>query len=226
VIPVEQQVFEMYPGAGFGVLCVHGFHGHRTAAFTAVKEQELASIRRRLEGYDRKALTATEPVCHYVSYYKRFKKTYHVLHQLESILAGKSIPDGFPLVESMFLAEVKHALLMAGLSLDEMDPPFTIGVAQGDEHYIGAAGEDVHVKASDIFLRDRMGIVLSTIYGQDSRTRITEKTENAMFLVDGVDGIAKDMIFSALEDILKYLRLFVPAVEVTCMDVLCSRNDA
>lgn len=40
----------------------------------------------------------------YILYYKKFGYTYHVLPQLESVIKGKTIPFGLPLVEAMFIA--------------------------------------------------------------------------------------------------------------------------
>ena len=55
----------------------------------------------------------------YDTYYKRFKKTYHVQLQLESIVfKGKSIPSVAALVEAMFMAEIKNMLLTAGHDLE------------------------------------------------------------------------------------------------------------
>jgi hypothetical protein len=52
-----------------------------------------------------------EPIKTYHDYYKRFKKTYHILLQLESIVfKNKSIPKVSSLVEAMFMAELKNLL--------------------------------------------------------------------------------------------------------------------
>ena len=72
----------------------------------------------------------------YDAYYKRFKKTYHVQLQLESIaFKGKSIPSVAALVEAMFMAEVKNMLLTAGHDLDTLQLPARLDVTKGDEVY-------------------------------------------------------------------------------------------
>jgi hypothetical protein len=59
-----------------------------------------------------------EPLKTYNNYYKKFKKTYHVLLQLESIVfKNKSIHKVASLVEVMFIAELKNLLLTAGHDL-------------------------------------------------------------------------------------------------------------
>jgi hypothetical protein len=65
-------------------------------------------LRARYSGLDRAAIEASPEMQAYRAYYKRFKKTYHVLLQLESIaFKAKSIPNVAALVESMFMAEIK-----------------------------------------------------------------------------------------------------------------------
>lgn len=221
MITIDKSVFEKYPNAKFGILCINGFQAVETSDFIAVKDNEIAMMRNKYNNYERKNFMLTDPVCHYVRYYKQFKKTYHVLHQLESIiLKDKTIPDVEPLVQAMFLSEVKHCLLTAGHDLDEVEQPLTVSVAKGSERYIGAAGQEIELAENDIYMRDSNGVIVSIIYGPDSNTLITKKTRNAMFFIYGVEGITRDKIMSELEDIFKFLRLFDQKVEATYMDVL------
>lgn len=221
MIHVDESVYEKYPSVCFGLLCVRNFDAGRAPNFEAVKAAEIATLKQHYSNYDRKDFVLTEPVRHYVSYYKRFKKTYHVLLQLESILLkDRAIPDAEPLVQALFLTEVKHMLLIAGHDLDCVVQPLSIGVAHGGERYTGAAGEELELKADDIYLRDADGIILSIIYGQDFRTRIIPQTKNVMYLIDGVEGITEASMRAGLEDLLRYLRVFDPAVEPTVMEVL------
>ena len=221
MITVEQSVHDRYPTAQFGVLCVEGFQPRPDADFAAVKAAEIERVRTQYPDYERKAFVQTEPVSHYAAYYKRFKKTYHVLHQFETIVVkGNSLPDAEPLVQVLFLTEIKHRVLIAGHDLDQIALPLTIHLSQGGEGYTGASGREIELKSDDICMRDADDIILSIIYGQDYRTRMTEMTRNALFLVDGVDGITEALIRPALEDMVGYLRVFDPDVRVSYMAVL------
>ena len=62
----------------------------------------------------------------YINYYKRFKKTYHVLLQLESINKNKSIPRVDAPVQAMFMAELNSFLLTAGHDLNRIQSPIKI----------------------------------------------------------------------------------------------------
>lgn len=102
-----------YPGAFVGVLALRGVvNPDNHPELDARKEEIEAELRERFAGYDRPALRAEPVLQAYHTYYKRFKKSYHVQGQLESILwKGKSIPRVAALVEAMFMAELQDQLL-------------------------------------------------------------------------------------------------------------------
>lgn len=75
-------------------------------------------------------MSSIEPIKTYVEYYKCLKKTYHVLLQLESIVfKKKSIPNVSPLVEAMFMAELKNQLLTANHDMDTIKLPIKVDLA-------------------------------------------------------------------------------------------------
>src|SRR5512141_2203553 len=112
-------------------------------------EQEL---RARYAGQDRAALGQLLILQAYAAYYRRFKKTYHVQLQLESIVfKNKTLPSVAALVEAMFMAEVKDLLLTAGHDLDSLHVPLTLDVAQGEERYTLLRGQEQALKAGDMY---------------------------------------------------------------------------
>ena len=120
-----------YPGAAVGVLALGNVANPKRSAELDERKAELErEIRSRFA--DRAELRALDRLQAYRAYYKRFKKTYHVQMQLESIaFKGKSIPRIAALVEAMFAAELKNQLLTAGHDLDVVEPPVRLDIAQG-----------------------------------------------------------------------------------------------
>ena len=140
-----------FPGAHAGVLVMR--NASNPAHHDELEKQKMEleeRLRSQFAGQDRAAL-ASHPVLQiYGEYYKRFKKTYHVQLQLESILLkGKTIPSVAGLVESMFMAEVKNMLLTAGHNLDVLQLPLTLDVTTGNESYMLLRGENQTVKAGE-----------------------------------------------------------------------------
>ena len=211
---------EACPAALFGTLTVRGLDVSGVGADTArtrldaLKEAGTARLKARHGQYERAAFVRSEPVCRYVGYYKRFKKTYPVLQQLESILLkGRGIPDAGAPVEAMFLAEVKNLLLTAGHDLDKIEGDLTVGLSAGTESCRGISGQERRLTAGDLYLSDEGGVLSSVLDGPDHRTRITDATRNVLYFVYGVDGVTEAQIRAHLEDIRACLAAVLPQAE-------------
>jgi DNA/RNA-binding domain of Phe-tRNA-synthetase-like protein len=201
-----------FPGAHAGVLVLREVvNPERHAGLEKVKEDLVEELRLRYAGLDRPGLLALPDLQAYHAYYARFKKTYHVQLQLESILfRGKSIPAGAALVEAMFMAEVKAMLLTAGHDLDFLKLPARLDVSTGSEIYTTMRGESQQLKPGDMMISDSEGIISNIIYGPDQRTRIRPETRNVLYTVYAPSGIQAATVVEHLGQIEAYVRLFAP----------------
>ena len=80
----------------FGLVEVHypAREQWREADFWALAEEELAALSRRFPDYDRKEVFGENP---YYRFFKKFKKTYPVMLQMESVLfKGRPFPRENP----------------------------------------------------------------------------------------------------------------------------------
>lgn len=171
-------------------------------------------IRSQFSGQDRAALSSHPVLQAYNAYYKRFKKSYHVQLQLESIAwKGKSIPSVSALVESMFMAEMQNMLLTAGHDLDLLRLPLTLDVSKGTETYTLMRGDAQILKPDDMFISDQNGVISSIIYGPDQRTQITPSTRNVVYTVYAPAGIDRQAVEKHLSDIRDYVLLFAPQAQ-------------
>jgi len=210
-----------FPNAHAGVLAMHNVSNPaHHVELEKLKAELEEGLRFQFAGQDRAAIASHPVLKAYGEYYKRFKKTYHVQLQLESIvLKGKSIPTVASLVECMFMAEVKNMLLTAGHDLDKLQLPLTLDVTQGTESYTVMRGEEQIVKAGDMTISDQAGIISNIIYGPDQRTQITESTRNVVFTVYAPAGIEVQAITQHLEDMRDYVLVIAPDAEVELMQV-------
>jgi DNA/RNA-binding domain of Phe-tRNA-synthetase-like protein len=210
-----------YPDAHAGVLVVREaanppHHALLEQRKTALEEE----LRLRYAGQDRAALLRNPILEAYDAYYKRFKKTYHVQLQLESILfKGKSIPTVAALVEAMFMAEMRGLLLTAGHDLDALQLPLTLDVAMGAESYTLLRGDPQLTKAGDMMIRDQEGIVSSIVYGPDQRTQIAASTRNAVFTIYAPPGVTPPQVHAQLEQILENVLVIAPQARAESLDV-------
>ncbi len=219
VLVVSEAWKAAYPGGAAGVLVM------RNAA-NIVGHQGLGELEAELEGQlrarwgSRDALRALPAIQAYEAYFKRFKKTYHVLLQLESVaFKGKSIPRVGALVEAMFMAELKNLLLTAGHDLTAIQRPVRLDVAEGSEGYVMLNGQEQTLKAGDMMMADEQGVISSVVYGPDPRTRITPDTRHVFFAVYAPPGIGEDAVSRHLQDLQANVRLVAPAGEVEMLKV-------
>jgi DNA/RNA-binding domain of Phe-tRNA-synthetase-like protein len=184
-------------------------------------EQEL---RARYANQDRAALTQLPVLQAYAAYYRRFKKTYHVQLQLESIVfKDKSIPSVAALVEAMFMAEIKNLLLTAGHDLDSLHLPLTLDVSRGDERYTLLRGQEQVLKADDMFIRDGAGVISSILYGPDQRTAINAQTRHVVFTVYAPAGIGEGTVLNHLQDLQQNVLLIAPNAQAELLQVFGAR---
>ncbi len=214
-----------YPDAHVGVLVMRDVtnppsHAELEQRKVAV-EQDLRS---RYADQDRAALLQLPVLQAYAAYYRRFKKTYHVQMQLESIVfKDKSIPSVAALVEAMFMAEIKNLLLTAGHDLNLLQLPLMLDAARGTERYTLLRGQEQELKAGDMYIRDSAGVISSIIYGPDQRTAIAAQTHNVIFTVYAPGGIAEETVLNHLHDLQENVLLIVPHAQVEMLQVFGAR---
>jgi len=208
-----------YPQAHLGILTMRGVKGpERDPNLDRLKKELEDDLRSVFK--DSAELKALAPIQAYQAYYKRFKKTYHVVHQLESVaIKGKPIPRVSALVEAMFMAELRNMLLTAGHDLDAIKPPLTLDVAEGTETYLGLNGQAQMLKAGDMIINDAQGVISSVIYGPDRRTMITRDTENVLFTVYGVPGVSEQAVHQHLEGIAANVQVVCPQAKIEILHV-------
>jgi DNA/RNA-binding domain of Phe-tRNA-synthetase-like protein len=205
-----------FPQAHVGVLVIRDVvNPAHHADLDREKESLENQLRSRFAGQTRGDLDQLQVLQAYTAYYKRFKKTYHVQLQLESIVfKGKSIPGVTVLVEAMFMAEVKNMLLTAGHDLDVLQLPIRLDISQGSETYTVLRGQPQQLKPSDMLIADRAGIISNILCGPDQRKRIQPTTQNAMFTVYAPDGISGQAVLEHLHDIEHYVHIVAPEARV------------
>ena len=210
-----------FPGAHVGVLAIRNVvNPASNSDLERHKDELVQELRSHYGGMDRSQLEKLPVLKAYSDYYKRFKKTYHVQLQFESILfRGKSIPSVAGLVEAMFMAEVKDLLLTAGHDLDSLELPLRLDVTRGDETYTLMRGEEQQVKAGDMMILDGKGIISNIIYGPDQRSQIKPSTCNVIYTTYAPSGIYKLAVEDHLRAIEHYVHLFSPEMQTELLQV-------
>ena len=225
-LTISKKIKTIYPEALLGILAIRNVcNPNQHEELNRCKLDLENNLREKYAGLDKAYLKNMEPIKTYGDYYKRFKKTYHVLLQLESIVfKNKSIPKVASLVEAMFMAELKNLLLTAGHDLDAIDLPIKLEVSSGGEKYIQLNGQEKELIPNDMMVSDLQGVTSSIIYGPDKRTQIKPDTRNVLFVVYAPPGIEKPKILQHLQDIQNYVHIIAPKSEVELLKVYESKD--
>ncbi len=204
-----------YPNAHIGILAMENLENPRHHADLAARKTELEErLRSDFGELDRPTLRQLPALQAYTAYYKRFKKTYHVQLQLESVIWKKrNLPEVTALVDIMFMAELGNLLLTAGHDLDKVSPPAFVTAAEGSERLTTMRGEVKIPKAGDMFIADSQGILSNIIYGPDQRSAITGTTSRVLYTVYGVPGIPEEQIAAHLATLREAVLLVSPQGE-------------
>lgn len=210
-----------FPGAVVGALVLRNVANPESHAALEQRKEELESqLRARFAPGGRAAIRTLPVIQAYAAYFERFKKTYHVQLQLESVaLKGKSIPHVAALVEAMFMAELQNLLLTAGHDLAAVQMPARLDVSTGSERYVRLDGQEQVLKPGDMMVADAQGVISDVIYGPDLRTRITPDTRRALFVVYAPAGIGAQAVRQHLEGIQANVALVAPEAMAESLDV-------
>ena len=226
MLTISKKIKTIYPEASLGILAMKDVRNPQQHEGLDQRKLKIENnLREKFAGLTRADLKNMEPINAYRNYYKKFKKSYHILFQLESIVfKNKSIPKVAALVEAMFMAELKNLLLTAGHDLDTVDLPVKLDAASGTEKYIMLNRQEKELLPGDMFISDSGGIMSSIIYGPDLRTRINPDTQNVLFTVYAPPGVEKSKVFQHLQDIRDYVHIITPDSKVELIKVYDCEN--
>jgi DNA/RNA-binding domain of Phe-tRNA-synthetase-like protein len=212
-----------YPGAAAGLLVMDEVANPAAHPELEQRKAELTTrLRDRYGRLTRADLVALPSVQPYVDYYKRFKKTYHVQLQLESVvLKGKPLPRVAALVEAMFMAELESQLLTAGHDAAVVESPIRVDVSKEGETFMTLNDQTQTLQPGDMVMRDARGVISSVLYGPDQRTRVRPETRRAVFAVYAPAGIGPARVTEHLHGIAANVRVISADATIVSLEV-CS----
>ena len=220
MIMIQNELNEKAYGCQIGLLAISNVENPRSSdALDKVKCLLEEGIREKYAQMDRQELKQIHPMAAYVSYYKKYGYTYHVLQQLESVAHGKKSMSVSGLVDSMFMAEMKNMILTAGHDLEKLIEPILLKIATGEESYICMNGKEANTVPGDIMITDGEAVISSILRGPDRRTCIGPETKQVIYTVYTPAGIDEKEILLHLDDIESYVSVFSPMAETILKQV-------
>ena len=211
-----------HPGGAVGFLSMNI---DRSQTQTPDLEQKRLTLekqlRERYQELERADVRQLPVMYDYTQYYKRFKKSYHILLQLDSICnKHRSIPHSESLVQAMFMAEMKSFILTAGHDLDKTKGSITFDSSLGSETYQNLRGDQVTCKQGDMLMADSQAVICSVIYGQDQRTRITNASTHVLYVMYVPPGIDPGVVEMHTLDLEENVLLVFPGSQANLRQII------
>lgn len=181
------------------------------AGFETLKEERLAALRQRFRDYDRKAVFGENP---WSRYFKKYKKSYPIMMQLESyLLKGRPFSMGRPVNEVAFLTELETGALLGTHDVERIQGPLEVFCDTEKTPYIGLRGDQVHTYPGDISGRDGAGIILNMIAGADGRTCLRPESRHVAYMVFAPTGMEREVLEELLDRLSTYAAVLCPTAE-------------
>ena len=182
--------------------------------FYDMVEQHVAALREQYRDYVRADVFGQNP---YFRYFRKFKKTYPVMMQFESVLLkGREFPRWTAVTAVPFLAELETHVLCGTHDVDCLMGPVELYQAEEKTPFEGLRGDEVHTYPGDVTGRDAGGIIFSMIAGADARTCARAESRHVFYPVFGVPGQAPDALRSAQARMAEYAALLAKDAQIAC----------
>ena len=183
----------------------------RTEDFRIMVEEHLRLLREKYADYDRKTLFGENV---YFRFFRKFKKTYPVMMQLESfLLKGRPFPMENPVTAIPFLVELETQILSGTHDVDDVHGTVRLFAGTEKAPFAGMRGEEVHTYPGDFCARDDEGIIFSMIAGADARTCAKPGSRHVFYPVFSVAGQPAGEIAAVLDRLEGCVRVLAPEAE-------------
>lgn len=188
----------------------------QTAAFRQLVENELEALKEKYHDYDRKAVFGENP---YFRFFKKFKKTYPVMMQVESVMfKGRPFPEFNPVAEIPFLMEIVTHVLSGAHDADRIQGEVLLYSATAKEEFPGLRGQPFHTYPGDFCGRDEKGIIFSLIAGADERTCARTDSTHVFYPLFGTPDLPVTVLEEAMKVLVRYIKVLAPEAEIkTCI---------
>ncbi len=184
----------------------------RVDEFRTFALDELERTRERYPDYERKAVFGDNP---YVRFFKKFKKTYTVMLQFESIIIKRQpFPLDDPVTGIPYLLELTTCMLSGTHDVDCIEGGIELYSGTDKTPFPGMHGREFHTYPGDFVGRDGAGIIFSEIAGADDRTCARPDSRHVLYPVFGTPDMDSALIASAIDKLTGYIRLLAPNAEI------------
>ncbi len=180
--------------------------------FWAMVDEHIAQLKEDWVGYERHATFDSN---HFYRYFKKFKKTYPVMMQFESVLLkDRPFPKYSAVTAIPFLLELETHQLSGTHDAEMLQGQVELYAPAEKEPFPGMRGEERHTYPGDFAARDEGGIIFSLIAGADQRTSATENSYHVFYPLFSTPNGDPALIEAGAKKVEEFVKLLCPHAQV------------
>ena len=220
-LTVSDEVRALAPGFRHLAIEAHGLvNGPSTDASSALLDEAARRLAVRLDGrapHEDPHMAAWREV--YTAFGSKPSRTRNSAEALaKRALSDAGLPRINALVDLYNAISVAHLVPVGGEDLDHIRGGMRLVRATGDEDFVTvAAGEEAveHPDAGEVIWRDEEGVTCRRWnWRQGPRTRLTEETVSAVFLLEGMAPMSPADMEKAATELAELLEKFSPGAQI------------
>jgi DNA/RNA-binding domain of Phe-tRNA-synthetase-like protein len=221
-LTVSDDVHALAPGFRHLAIEAHGLvHGPSTDASSALLDEAARRLAVRLDGrapHEDPHMAAWREV--YTAFGSKPSRTRNSAEALaKRALSDAGLPRINLLVDLYNAISVAHLVPVGGEDLDRIRGGMRLVRATGDEDFVTVAGGEEaveHPDAGEVIWRDEEGVTCRRWnWRQGPRTRLTEETVSAVFLLEGMAPMPLADMEKAATELAELLEKFSPGAQIT-----------
>ncbi|MFF7547986.1 B3/4 domain-containing protein [Streptomyces canus] len=221
-LTVSDDVHALAPGFRHLAIEAHGLvNGPSTDASSALLDEAARRLAVRLDGrapHEDPHMAAWREV--YTAFGSKPSRTRNSAEALaKRALSDAGLPRINVLVDLYNAISVAHLVPVGGEDLDRIRGGMRLVRATGDEDFVTVAGGEEaveHPDAGEVIWRDEDGVTCRRWnWRQGPRTRLTEETVSAVFLLEGMAPMPLADMEKAAAELAELLEKFSPGAQIT-----------
>ena len=208
-LKIEDGIFDLFPGTVLGVAILHNIdnHGESEEITNLLREAETKAI----SGLGNIPLVEQLFISAWREAYRKFgAKPSDYPSSIENLirrtLKGETVRHINKLVDIYNVISLRHLLPVGGEDLEKTEGDISLVIAGEDEPAIYLLGEKEPraPHAGEVIYKDGAGAICRRWNWKEAdRTKLTEKTKNAVLVIEGVPPISPESVMKATGDLAK-----------------------
>ena len=211
---IDKQIFEKFPDLNIGVVVARGLDN-------SGEDKEIYKLLQEVEALIKQTFIPEELSKHpmispwrvaYSDFGAKPKKYHSSIEALtRRITSGESLPKINKLVDLYNYISLKYTVPMGGDDIDQVEGDIQLTVAKGDETFKQIGSDEAkNPNEGEVIYRDSKDVLCRRWNWREcDKTKMTEKTKNAVIMIEGLPPVTKEKIDEISKDLAGSVETFL-----------------